>query len=351
MVIECRPAAGCELDVVALGEVMLRLDPGETRIRAARRFEVWEGGGEYNVARALSSVFAWRTGVVTALVDNEIGRLVESLIRQGGVATSLIRWEPFDGIGRRARNGLNFTERGYGVRSALGVSDRGATAVSQLAPGMIDWEDLFGRRGVRWLHTGGVFAGLSATTAEVAREAMTVARAHGTVVSYDTNFRPSLWADRGGPAAARAVNADLAAHADVLIGNRSDFTDAADEDFAVSAAALAADFPSLRVVATTRRTVHSASENDWQGLAWSQATGLVASALRSHLPVLDRVGGGDGFAAGLVHGLLAGEDLSTGVALGAAHGALAMSTPGDTSMATLAEVRALALGADAAARR
>ncbi|WP_281285738.1 sugar kinase [Nocardioides humi] len=358
--IELRPAAACELDVVALGEVMLRLDPGESRIRAARRFEVWEGGGEYNVARALAAVFGHRAGVVTALVDNEIGRLVESLVRQGGVDTSLVRWEPFDGIGRRARNGLNFTERGYGVRSALGVSDRGATAVSQLAPGMIDWDDLFGRRGVRWLHTGGVFAGLSPTTAEVAHEAMRSARAHGTVVSYDTNYRPSLWADRGGPDRARAVNAELAAHVDVLIGNRSDFPgDPPDpigppgsgETFAAAAALLAADLPGLQVVATTRRTVHSAGDNDWQGLAWSRDAGPAASVLRPHLPVLDRVGGGDGFAAGLLHGLLTGEDLATCVELGAAHGALAMSTPGDTSMASAAEVRALALGGDAATRR
>lgn len=364
--IETRPAAACELDVVALGEVMLRLDPGETRIRAARRFEVWEGGGEYNVARALSSVFGLRTGIVTALVDNEVGRLLEGLVRAGGVDTSLIRWEDFDGLGRTARNGLNFTERGFGVRSALGVSDRAGTAVSQLAPGTIDWDDLFGRRGVRWLHTGGVFAGLSATTAEVALEAMASARAHGTVVSYDTNYRPSLWADRGGHRAARALNTRLVEHVDVLLGGRSDFagplgpddpdarwSPAATSDDALvgSAELLAAHLPRLEIVAATRRTVHSAGDNDWQGTAWSRTEGLALSVLRPHLPVLDRVGGGDGFAAGLVDGLLAGEDLATCVELGAAHGALAMSTPGDTSMASLAEVRALALGGDASTRR
>ncbi|WP_240617437.1 sugar kinase [Nocardioides speluncae] len=338
--IELRPSAECEYDLVALGEVMLRLDPGESRIRAARRFEVWEGGGEYNVARALSSVFGRRTGVVTALVDNEIGRLVESLVRQGGVDTSLIRWAEFDGIGRRARNGLNFTERGYGVRPALGVSDRAGTAVSQLAPGVVDWADLFGRRGVRWLHTGGIFAGLSDTTAEVAEEALAAARAHGTVVSYDTNYRPSLWADSGGPDRAREVNSRLARYVDVMVGNRSDFTDE-----------IADGLPQLRLIATTRRTVHTASANDWQGVAWSQETGDVASVARDRLDILDRVGGGDGFVAGLVHGLLAGEDLQRCVELGAAHGALAMTTPGDTSMASLAEVEALADGGSARSQR
>ncbi|TWH04720.1 2-dehydro-3-deoxygluconokinase [Nocardioides sp. J9] len=347
-----RPADECELDVVALGEVMLRLDPGETRIRAARRFEVWEGGGEYNVARALSSVFGLRTAVATALVDNEVGRLVEALVRAGGVDTSLVHWRAFDGVGRAARNGINFTERGYGVRSALGVSDRAGTAVSQLVPGDLDWDDLFGRRGVRWLHTGGVFAGLSDTTAEVAREAMAAARAHGTVVSYDTNYRPSLWADRGGQARAREVNRELAGLVDVLVGNPSDFSDdPPPDDPAAAAELLAGSFPTLRVVATTRRVVHSAGDNDWQGLAWAPGPGLCASTVRTHLSVLDRVGGGDGFVAGLAWGLLTGEDLSSSVELGAAHGALAMSTPGDTSMASLDEVRALATGGDARTRR
>lgn len=367
-VLTARPAGECELDVVALGEVMLRLDPGDTRIRAARRFDVWEGGGEYNVARALASVFGLRAAVATALVDNEVGRLVEGLVRAGGVDTSLIRWHDFDGIGRTARNGLNFTERGFGVRSALGVSDRAGTAISQLAPGTIDWDDLFGRRGVRWLHTGGVLAGLSDSTAEVALEAMASARAHGTVVSYDTNYRPSLWVDRGGHAAARALNTRLAEHVDVLIGSRSDFGALGPDDpdaawspsdpalslgstVETSAAVLAERFPRLQVVATTRRTVHSANDNDWQGAAWSRSSGVAVSAARPHLPVLDRVGGGDGFAAGLAYGLLAGEDLADCVELGAAHGALAMSTPGDTSMASLAEVRALARGGDASTRR
>jgi 2-dehydro-3-deoxygluconokinase len=376
--ITIRPAGECDLDVVALGEVMLRLDPGEGRIRTARSFQPWEGGGEYNVARGLSTVFDQRAGVATALVDNEIGRLVENLIRQGGVDTSLIRWQGFDGIGRTGRNGLNFTERGFGVRGALGVSDRAGTAVSKLSPGMIDWDDLFGRRGVRWLHTGGIFAGLSATTADVAAEAMACARRHGTVVSFDCNYRPSLWEGIGGSAYARDVNTRLAEHVDVLIGNEQDLDaslgfDAgplagpldgpldgrADEPlrrspvdgFTAMVDTLTQKMPWLSVVATTLRTVHDAGDNDWQGVAWSRESGVLASVARDHLDILDRVGGGDGFVSGLVHGLLEGEDLQTCVELGAAHGALAMTTPGDTSMATRQEVHALATGSSAHVRR
>ena len=277
--IETRPVADCELDIVALGEVMLRLDPGEGRIRTARTFEAWEGGGEYNVARALRKVFGLRAGVVTALADNEIGHLVENLIMQGGVDTSLLRWEKDDGIGRTVRNGLNFTERGFGVRGAVGVSDRANTAIAHLAPGTVDWDDLFGRRGVRWLHTGGIYAALSEHAAAVAEEAMAAAQRHGTVVSFDLNYRPSLWSGIGGSERARDVNTRLASHVDVMIGNEEDFTAAlgfevehVDEhlrtlpmaSFAAMVATVAEKMPWLSVVATTLRTVHSASDNDWQ---------------------------------------------------------------------------------------
>ncbi|MCB0909600.1 MAG: sugar kinase, partial [Nocardioidaceae bacterium] len=198
-----RPESDCAFDAVALGEVMLRLDPGERRVRTARRFDVHEGGGEYNVARGLRRCFGLRTAVVTALADNDIGRLVEELILTGGVDPAWIRWVPYDGIGRTVRNGLNFTERGFGVRGALGISDRGHTAASQLRPGDVDWDRLFGEVGVRWLHTGGIFAGLSESTGDVVLAAMAAARRHGTVVSYDLNFRPSLWAGVGGQERAR----------------------------------------------------------------------------------------------------------------------------------------------------
>ncbi|MBU2663723.1 sugar kinase [Actinoplanes bogorensis] len=364
--IEIRSAADCEFDIVALGEVMLRLDPGEGRIRTGRRFEAWEGGGEYNVARGMRKVFGLRAGVVTAFADNEIGRLIENLIMQGGVDTSLIRWEKYDGIGRTVRNGLNFTERGFGVRGAVGVSDRAHTAIANLRPGTIDWDDLFGRRGVRWLHCGGIFAALSGNAAAVAEEAMAAAQRHGTVVSFDLNYRPSLWAGIGGTDVAREVNTRLARHVDVMIGNEEDFTAAlgfdvehVDENlralpidsFAAMVGTVAEKMPWLSVVATTLRTVHSASDNDWQAIAWSPETGVLTSVARDHLAVFDRVGGGDGFASGLVYGLLEGEELQTCLELGAAHGALAMTTPGDTSMATREEVRALAAGGNARVRR
>ncbi len=364
--IETRPAADCEFDIVALGEVMLRLDPGEGRVRTARRFEAWEGGGEYNVARGMRKAFGLRAGLVTALADNEVGRLVENLIMQGGVDTSLIRWEPYDGIGRTVRNGLNFTERGFGVRGAVGVSDRAHTAIAQMAPGTVDWEDLFGRRGVRWLHTGGIYAALSENAAAVAEEAMAAAQKHGTVVSFDLNYRPSLWAGIGGPDFARDVNTRLAAHIDVMIGNEEDFTAALGFDvahvdeqlrtlpidsFAAMVGTVAEKMPWLSVVATTLRTVHTASDNDWQAIAWSPETGVLSSMARDHLGIYDRVGGGDGFASGLVYGLLQGEPLQQCLELGAAHGALAMTTPGDTSMATREEVYALARGGSARVRR
>jgi 2-dehydro-3-deoxygluconokinase len=360
--LELRPQADCRYDALSLGEVMLRLDPGETRIRATREFRVWEGGGEYNVARALRRCFGHRTAIVTALVDNAIGRLVEDLLLQGGVDASWVRWVDGDGIGRSVRNGLNFTERGFGVRGAAGVSDRGHSAASQLQVGQIDWDQLFEREGVRWFHSGGIFAGLSETTPGVVIEAMKAAKRHGTIVSYDLNYRPSLWASVGGQARAREVNAEIVQHVDVLLGNEEDFNaclgfevpDADPElrDLEVSSfrrmiADVTARLSHLSVVATTLRGVRTATRNDWSAVAWSAPSGFVESTSRPDLEILDRVGGGDSFASGLIHGLLTGVDLTTAVEYGAAHGALAMTTPGDNSMATLDEVRRLAAGGGA----
>lgn len=361
-VLSTRPAAECRYDAVSLGEVMLRLDPGEGRIRTARSFRAWEGGGEYNVTRGLRRAFGLRGAVVTALADNEVGRLVEDLMLQGGVDTSFVQWVPYDGIGREVRNGLNFTERGFGVRGAVGVSDRGLTAASQLKPGDVDWEHLFGELGVRWLHTGGIFAALSESAAETVIEAVTVAKKHGTVVSYDLNYRPSLWRSIGGLAKAQEVNRAIAPYIDVMIGNEEDFTaslgfevEGVDEHlsalevdkFAAMIQKAAAEFPNFQVIGTTMRTVHSASINDWGALAWSRATGVVQSTHRERLEIMDRVGGGDSFASGLIFGLLDGQDLQTAVEYGAAHGALAMTTPGDTTMVTKAEVLKLAGGGSA----
>ncbi|GCD18864.1 PfkB family carbohydrate kinase [Cellulomonas algicola] len=357
-----RPAEETRYDAVSLGEVMLRLDPGESRIRTTRSFRVWEGGGEYNVSRGLRRAFGLRTAIVTALADNEVGRLVEDCILTGGLDTQFVKWVPYDGVGRAVRNGLNFTERGFGVRGAVGVSDRGHTAAAQLAPGDIDWEHLFGDLGVRWFHTGGIFAALSESAAETVIEAVTVARKHGTVVSYDLNYRPSLWKAIGGQARAQEVNRAIAPFIDVMIGNEEDFTaslgfevEGVDENlseleigsFAAMIDRVAEAYPNFKVIATTLRTVRSASVNDWGALAWSRETGVVRATHRERLEILDRVGGGDSFASGLAYGLIAGEGLATAVEYGAAHGALAMTTPGDTTMVTKAEVLKLAGGGGA----
>jgi 2-dehydro-3-deoxygluconokinase len=353
-----RPREECRYDLVALGEVMLRLDPGEGRIATTRTFHAWEGGGEYNVARGLRRCFGLRTAIVTALADNPVGRLVEDLMLQGGVEQAELVWRHYDGIGREARNGLNFTERGFGVRGAVGCSDRGHTAASQLRPGDVDWERIFGVEGVRWFHTGGVFCALSETTPGVALEAVAAARRHGAVVSYDLNYRPSLWRSRGGPVAAAEVNREIVRHVDVLFGNEEDFSAAlgypleeADEnllDLDVGSyerllGRVLDDQPQVALVASTLRRARTATLNDWGAACRTVDRFLVGPSFET-LEILDRVGGGDSFASGLVYGLLEGLDVETALAYGVAHGALAMTTPGDTSMATLAEVERLVAG-------
>ena len=360
-----KAAATCAYDLMALGEVMLRLDPGEGRIRCAREFRVWEGGGEYNVARGLRRCFGLRTAVCTAFADNEVGCLLEDCILQGGVATEHIKWLPFDGVGRAVRNGLNFTERGFGVRGAVGVPDRGHTAASQLKPGDFDWDHLFGQRGVRWFHTGGIFAALSGTTLELVIEAVRAARRHGVIVSYDLNYRPSLWRSIGGQARAREVNAEIAQHVDVMIGNEEDFTaclgfrvPGADEHllrldiaaFQEMIVTAVKAYPNFRVVATTLRAAKTATRNDWGAICWMDGQ-FHQSRQYPDLEILDRVGGGDSFASGLIYGLMATGDPQRAVEYGAAHGALAMTTPGDTSMATQAEVEKLVKGGGARVQR
>lgn len=353
-----RPATECRFDLVALGEVMLRLDPGEERIATTRTFRVWEGGGEYNVARGLRRCFGLRTAIVTALADNPVGRLIEDLMLTGGVDLSHVIWVPFDGVGRTVRNGLNFTERGFGVRGAVGCSDRGHSAASQLRPGDVDWRAIFESEGARWFHCGGIFAGLSECTADVAEEAMSAARATGAIVSYDLNFRPSLWQGIGGSARAVEVNRRLAALVDVMFGNEEDFSAALGHEIAGTDASylaldpdsyatmlqdVVADFPQLRLIATSLRTVHSASSNDWGGICLYDGR-VVVSEQHERIEILDRVGGGDSFAAGLIYGLLTGLPIEEALEYGVAHGALAMTTPGDTSMATPAEVKRIAAG-------
>lgn len=352
-------------DMISLGEIMLRLDPGDSRIKCARSFRVWEGGGEYNVARGLRRCFGMKTAAVTALADNEVGRLVEDFMLQGGVDTSLIQWRKYDGIGRTVRNGLNFTERGFGVRGAVGVSDRGNTAASQLKAGDIDWDYIFGTLGVRWLHTGGIFAALSDTTADVVIEAVKTAKKYGSIVSYDLNYRPSLWKDIGGKEKAQEVNREIAKYIDVMIGNEEDFTACLGfevegndanlkslniEGYYKMLGEVVKVYPNFKVIATTLRTVKTATVNDWSAICY--ADGKVYNGLSlPGLEIYDRVGGGDSFASGLIYGLMTTGDPQKAVNYGVAHGALAMTTPGDTSMASLKEVENIIGGAGARVQR
>jgi 2-dehydro-3-deoxygluconokinase len=355
-----KQADGCRWDCLALGEVMLRLDPGEERIHTARNFRAWEGGGEYNVARGLRRCFGMRTAVITAFAKNPIGQLLEDLILQGGVDTSLIRWVPYDGIGRTVRNGLNFTERGFGVRAAVGCSDRGNTAIANSQPGDFDWQNIFAANGSRWLHTGGIFAALSGTSASVASAAIHAARTAGTMVSYDLNYRESLWKGIGGKRKAQDVNRELVSSVDVLFGNEEDFSAAlgvaiegVNDDFShleVSSYEsllhrVAEIYPNLKLIASTLRIAHTATQNDWGAIALY--AGKTIHVPQRPLEIMDRVGGGDSFASGLIYGFLADQDADWAVQCGVAHGALAMTTPGDTSMATLAEVQAVMRGASA----
>lgn len=360
-----KPSSECAFDQISLGEVMLRLDPGQGRIKTTRTFDAWEGGGEYNVARGLRRCFGLQTAVVTAFADNEIGHLVEDLILQGGVDTTFVQWKKYDGIGRTTRNGLNFTERGFGLRGAVGVSDRGNTAASQLTAASIDWDSIFSQ-GVRWFHTGGIYAGLSETTPGVIEVAMKSAKKYGTKISYDLNYRPSLWSAIGGQAKAQEVNRKLAPFVDVMIGNEEDFTESlgfkvegltssfTEIDhgaFGAMVEEVVKSYPNLEVIGTTLRKVHSASINDWSAIAWSKETGLLQSKQYKNVEVLDRVGSGDSFASGLIFGLLDGRSLQEALELGVAHGGLAMTTPGDTTMASLAEVEKLARGGSARVER
>ena len=361
MAIQLRPENECKYDILSLGEVMIRLDPGDERIHTTRSFKVWEGGGEYNVARGLKRCFGKRAAVVTAIPDNPVGRLLEDLMYQGGVNLEYVHWVPFDGIGREVRVGLNFTEKGFGVRAAKGCSDRGHSAASQLKKGDIDWEKIFGSDGVRWFHTGGIFAALSDTTPDVVIEAVQVAKKYGTIVSYDLNYRPSLWKSIGGKGKAQEVNRAIAPYIDVMMGNEEDFTaclglevPSLDEhiskldpaNFKKMILEAVKQFPNFKAVATTLRNAKTASVNDWGAILYTDSQ-FHEATLRVDLEIYDRVGGGDSFASGLIYGLMEGKSGDLAVNYGAAHGALAMTTPGDTTTASLTEVEKVMKGGTA----
>lgn len=365
MDLQLRSKEECKYDAVSLGEVMLRLDPGEGRIRTARSFRAWEGGGEYNVVRGLRRCFGMNTAVITAFADNEVGMLMEDFILQGGVDTALIHWMKTDGIGRACRNGINFTERGFGIRGAVGCSDRANTAISKARPEDFDFEHIFGELGVRWMHTGGIYAALSEQSCETVLAAIQTAKKYGTIVSYDLNYRPSMWSAIGGQEKAQEVNREIAKYVDVMIGNEEDFTaclgfeiegNDADlkelnlEGYKKMINTAARVYPNFKAVATTLRKVRTATVNDWGAICWVGGE-IYQSKDYKGLEIMDRVGGGDSFASGLIYGLMATGNPELAVNYGAAHGALAMTTPGDTTMASKREVEAIMGGAGARVQR
>ncbi len=350
MTFKIRAKSQCQYDLMSLGECMVRLSPpGHGRIEFASNLEVWVGGGEYNVAYALARL-GLCTGWIGGLVDNAVGAIIANHARSAGVDTSHAVMQPYDGVGCQARIGLNFTEVGYGPRPSVTLYDRGHSATTQMKSGDVDWNEIFVQRGVRWLHTGGIFTCLSQTTRQVAAAALQAAHDAGTIISYDLNFRGKLWSSQE----AIETTRPLVPYIDCLIGNEEDFqkvlgyeVQGADDDlkqlpiesYKRMVRRVAKDHPNLKVIGTTLREVVSANENNWSAiLYWAQEDKFFAGPRFERLPIEDRVGGGDGFASGLAYAFLAGRSPQDAVSLGTAHGALLQTTRGDCSQITLKEL-------------
>lgn len=340
--IQVKSKYDCRWDAVSLGEVMLRFDAGDERIQTTRSFTVREAGGEYNVARSLSKVFRQRTAIFTALAKNPLGRLAEDLILQSGVDASQILWRDAD-TGGSARNGLYFSERGFGYRAPNSYFDRDNTAISQLQTSEIDWNWIFGEYNARWFHTGGMFTGLSQSTPKVAAVAMQFARKHGAIVSYDLNYREALWRTRGGLDAANSANRNFLPFADVIFGVpgfKATLSNFNEQKFAETARNLQIEFPNIKAIFTTLRDEKSASRHDFTAVCFSNFQ-VTKARVYPDAEVYDRTGSGDAFAAGVIYSLLTGKEIDFAVNCGAAHAVLAMTTPGGGSMTSLAEIESL----------
>ncbi len=361
MPLKLKTAQEAEFDVLTLGECMVRLSPpGHQRIELTPILEVYAGGGEYNVSYALAR-YGLRTAWTSRLVDNPIGHIIKNHARASGMDISEVIWVPYDGVGRADRIGLNFTEVGIGVRASVTLYDRGHTAIAHMKPGDVDWKRIFGKRGARWFHTGGIFTALSDSCAEVAVEAMKAAHEAGTVVSYDLNFRSKLWPSKK----AIEVTKKLVPYIDVLIGNEEDFqkvlgfeVEGTDEHlkklpvegYKKMVERVVTAYPHVLAVGTTLREVVSGLVNNWSAIMYYDGQ-FYASRRYEHLEIEDRVGGGDGFCSGFVYGLLHGMNPQECVEMGAAHGALLQSTRGDTSMVTMEELKHVMGGGSARIKR
>lgn len=361
MALTLKAANSCQFDLVALGECMIRLSPPEHgRIEFAPSLEVWVGGGEYNVAYALSRL-GLRTGWIGGLNTSPMGRIIGNHARSVGMDISHAVVRKYDGVGKVDRIGLNFTEVGHSKRASATLYDRGHSATAGIKPGEIDWKQLFEKQGVRWLHTGGIFASLSENTRKVVAEAVKAAHEAGTIVSYDLNFRSKLWSSKD----AIATTKPLVPYIDCLIGNEEDFqkvlgyeVEGVDIEkgeldttaFKAMVDRVVKDFPNVKVVGTTLRGVKTALVNDWSAIMWHEGTFYDGPSYRN-LEIEDRVGGGDGFASGFAYGFLTDRSAQQCVDLGVAHGALLMSTRGDTSQISLDELLDTAGGGSARIKR
>jgi 2-dehydro-3-deoxygluconokinase len=350
----------CDLDFLALGALVHRLDPGVTPFRKARSFDVHVSGGEYNVAAGLSDCFGLRAGVATAMVNYGIGELVQTRVRETGVRP-FYKWFDHDGV-RGPNIAAVYSDRGQGVRPPVVFYNRANEAGALLRPGDFDWARIFAA-GVRWFHSGGIFAALSETTSEVILEGMRAAKAAGAVTSFDLNYRAKLWASVGGPERAQKVLRRIVDHVDALIGNEEDLQKGLGvpgpeatakhkldpEAFFGMMARVAEQHPNIKLVATTLREVHSTNRHDWAAVLWLGGQRFVSPTC--HLDVFDRIGGGDGFASGLIYGLIDGRPPEEALRLGWAHGALLTTYHGDVTMARREEVEALAKGGSARVQR